>query len=296
MATDYALGFDLSRRPWCAALPTLSEFRESIAICWPASLQKQLPPVARNLLKQQKKKLETDWIIASGAFPDLIFKNYLHAWLLVNTRTFYFVPPFDSGPLPSRDDCIALNPYSDCLNHSTSPSATVQVTKAAINILASKNIDAGEEVTISYGNHPNDFLLVEYGFILDENPWDEVLLDPYILPLLGDSQKRKLEDASFLGNYFLDQHTVCHRTQVALRILFLPLHNWEYFVKGFDDGEKDLPQVDRLILSILTEYRRDVRQNLDLISQSNDFHAQRKILSRRWKQIDELLEDAINRL
>ncbi|RKF79672.1 Ribosomal lysine N-methyltransferase set11 [Golovinomyces cichoracearum] len=304
LATDHALENSLTvfqddYKPWHSILPSYSEFQESISICWPVALQKLLPPMAKIILSKQRKKIQTDWSIASNAFPCLTFEKFLYSWLLINTRTFYFVPPSSCGvhrPFPKRDDCMALNPFSDCFNHNPCPSASVKVTESAFTITSTRDIDLGEEVTISYGNHSNDFLLAEYGFVVDENPWDEVLLDDYILPLLDTAQKTELESVGFLGNYLLDRNSVCHRTEVVIRILCLPLQRWRRFVHGLDDGDNDQPQVDRTLLNILTELKRDVQQTLrDISSFSDNFSIQKKILDTRWRQIDKLSGKALNK-
>jgi hypothetical protein len=207
------------------------------------SLQSLLPPAALALLTNQKTKLATDWAAVSKAFPDLQYKTYLHNWLIVNTRTFYFVSPKTKPKnVPkNRDDCMALNPFADYFNH-TSPNAPtccnvcststsplspltpislkqdiyhklthsqVAFTAAGYTITTrphpTPTIPAGSEIHISYGNHSNDFLLAEYGFIMSENEHDLISLDDLLLPLFSASQKAPLEEKGFLGNYVLDQ-------------------------------------------------------------------------------------------
>ncbi|RKF53562.1 SET domain-containing protein 4 [Erysiphe neolycopersici] len=297
-------------KPWHDVLPKFSEFQESMSICWPSSLQELLPPMSKALLQKQQKKLQKDWNIASKAWSSLTYNNYLYAWLLINTRTFYFIPPskYRSGSIQSnnatggrcsilhRDDCMALNPFSDYFNHSPSPSAAVKITNRAFEISTIRDVKANEELTISYGNHSNDFLLAEYGFFLDDNPWDEVLLDDYIFPLLNSSQKEQLECFGFLGNYVLDRNSVCHRTQVVLRILYLSLPRWESFVKGLDDGEKDQPRTDQILRDILIRFRQDIQKILEEISSlGSDFSTQKALLGKRWIQIDNLLRATLDK-
>ena len=52
---------------------------------------------------------------------------------------------------------------------------------------------------VSYGPHSNDFLLVEYGFILESNKCDSIPLDHLILPLLSTSQAASLREDKFYG-------------------------------------------------------------------------------------------------
>jgi hypothetical protein len=136
----------------------------------------------------------------------------------------------------------------------------VSFSSSGYTITTPAKIKKGEEVYISYGNHSNDFLLTEYGFILGEegggNRWDEVPLDAYILPLFSAKQKERLEERGFLGKYVLDRKEVCYRTQVALRILVLPIRKWERFVDGLEDGEKEQGAVDKWLGKMLKRVRR----------------------------------------
>ena len=69
-----------------------------------------------DLLQRQRKKLKVDWKIVKRALPDLSFERYIHYWLLVNSRTFYFELP-NVKTLPPRDDRIVMCPFVDLFNH-----------------------------------------------------------------------------------------------------------------------------------------------------------------------------------
>ncbi|KAI1007024.1 hypothetical protein K3495_g1189 [Podosphaera aphanis] len=295
LAADHALG--AVPEAWRAILPPIADLHTSTALCWPPQLHEWLPPGARHVLRHQQTKFAADWAAVSAAFPQLDYDHYRYAWLLVNTRTFYYRSASHRGAAPARDDCMALNPFADCFNHSSTPSAEVQRSTTAFRIIATRTIQAGEEVSISYGNHSNDFLMIEYGFILDENPWDEILLDPYILPLLTPAQKIELESVSYLGNYKLDHHAVCYRTQVALRIISLSRGRWKSFVRGVDDGERDQPEIDRVLAGILRKCQGDAVQTLGAISSGDGTcTSQRQLLTRRWQQVDLLLQGALDKV
>ncbi|KAJ5040333.1 uncharacterized protein L3040_005989 [Drepanopeziza brunnea f. sp. 'multigermtubi'] len=337
LAAFLALDTSPSRAPWRAVLPDYASFKSSMPLCWPSTLQALLPPQAASLLAQQKKKLARDWAAATAAFPDLSYDRYLHAWLLVNTRTFYYVSPTASARAApkNRDDCMALNPFADYFNHTSSRNACdVSFSPTGYTVTTSTStppLTRGAEIYISYGTHSNDFLLAEYGFIIpsssssssptiattivpssdtntdrqhqhqhqhhhDED--DYTLLDPALLPRLTPSQRRDLQEEGFLGNYTLDRaQGVCHRTQVALRIRCLPLGRWRRFVSGVDDGELDQPEVDALLRKVLEAYRRDVADKIRQVEGLEEGTAgMRDVLARRWRQIDGLLQSAIERI
>jgi hypothetical protein len=122
------------------------------------------------------------------------------------------------------DHCMALNPFADYFNH-TDQGCDVTVGPTGYRVMTDQVIEKGCEIYISYRNHSNDFLLAEYGFISPKNKWDEVRLDYYILLDMTRKQREQLKDSDHFGKYTLDREAVCYRTQVALRLLFVPLKN-----------------------------------------------------------------------
>lgn len=86
----------------------MDDFRSTMPLLYPESLQALLPTAAKKLLENQKRKLKLDWGAVSHAYPDLEHEKYLHAWLLINTRTFYYVSPNSKKPPKERDDVSVL--------------------------------------------------------------------------------------------------------------------------------------------------------------------------------------------
>jgi len=84
-----------------------------LPLLWNTELQRLLPEASQALLKNQKKKLSLDWVAVSKAFPEMEYEKYLYNWLVVNTRTFYFLDPKKTKIQPTPDDCMvstALSP------------------------------------------------------------------------------------------------------------------------------------------------------------------------------------------
>jgi hypothetical protein len=295
LAADLSLDSSEARAYWRAVMPTKKDFEESMPFNWDETLQDFLPWGAKALLENQRRKFEKDWMSVTQAFPSISQELYTYNWLIVNTRTFFYVAPGAKQP-SSHDDCMALNPFADYFNHAEQ-GCIVEYGSEGFIITSDRVYDKGEEIYISYGNHSNDFLLAEYGFILPHNKWDEVRLDPIILPALLPEQRSILKDARFLGNYVLDHNNVCYRTQVALRLLCLPIKKWQQFVDGKDDGELEQPQVDKLLVQLLQSYCVKAKGLIgELASLPVGIESQRVALSKRWEQIIEMLQLATKRM
>lgn len=94
------------------------------------------------------------------------------AFAAVTSRAFRPGGPKSAG---------VLLPLIDMCNHSFSPNAKVIGSKArnkndSLFMVAMRDIAADEPIMLSYGNLPNDFLLLDYGFLIEHNPYDTVKL------------------------------------------------------------------------------------------------------------------------
>ncbi|KAK1975332.1 SET domain-containing protein [Colletotrichum cereale] len=295
LALDLALDDTSSFKPWSAVFPTPQDL-SSCPLTWPDSLTSLLPPAASSLLAAQREKFEAHWALVATSFPDVMYEDYRHAWLLVNSRTFYHVTPKTAKR--SRDDHMILQPVADLLNHA-SRGCSVAFDDRSFTIKAERDYAPEEEMHICYGRHSNDFLLVEYGFVMarGENEWDEACLDDAVLPRLSAAHRRRLEEKGFLGKYMLDAETVCYRTQVALRTLVMPPRRWAQFIDGFTDGEADQPEVDGLLREILAAYDEEIESKVEAVGgldEGEEF--QKQVVVTRWKQIQELVRATMQKL
>lgn len=313
---------------WQDVWPTQTDFQSTMPLYYPKEFQSLLPPSATSLLKAQQTKLEKDWTTLHPHLPSSISKPlYTYTWLIVNTRTFYWEYPDlpNSHPrLPKKrtrltaDDCYAMCPFMDYFNHSDT-GCDPKADKKGYSVTADRAYKAGEEVFVSYGSHTNDFLLVEYGFILETNKNDAITLDGLLLPLLSAEQAAALKEDGFYGNYtlFAKEPVVCHRTQAVLRLLVLDNRRYSSFVSGDDDGSKDQKRLDGYLADVLTKYsrkvmgvieeveglevkvkeRRSSRRKSEVGGDGAEFRAgQRDMLLRRWKQIRDLVNGAVESL
>jgi len=285
-------------RLWNTVTPSRDDVSTTLPLAWDTALHAYLPKPALTLLRKQQSKFARDWTAIQQASLDasVTRADYLYTWLLVNTRTFYHESA-RAAKLP-RDDRMVLQPVADLFNHADEGCA-VAFGPERFTITADRDYGAGEEVHICYGKHTNDFLLVEYGFVLAENRWDEVCLDDAVLPELGKEHKARLDERGFLGNYVLDAKTVCYRTQVALRLLCAPTAGqWERLVfEGEDGGEALQEEVDELLVKVLRKYRGVVERTIHELEDLEVGQAeQRNMLCMRWQQIRRLINQTVERL
>jgi len=296
LAAELALDKSSSHELWRSGLPKMQDFKESMPVMWPMELQHLLPPSAQSILAKQHTKISLDYEAVGVAFADLPYDVYCHNWLLVSTRTFYYTAPEVTSPPANSDECLAIIPYADYFNHGDT-GCKVQYSPSEYEMTADRPYKKGEEVHISYGNHSNDFLLVEYGFILEENQWDQIDLDELMTPLFSPTQAATLREERYWGNFVLDRATVCYRTQVALRLLCMPLKRWRRsLANGFDEDDKYQAPMNALLFGVLNSYMNLVDE---IIHQVNALECGRSpqgdTIRRRWEQVRSLVSTAIGR-
>lgn len=329
---------------WDAVLPTPDDLEAGMPLLWPTKLRELLPTPARNTLQRQQTKLNADWEAVKAAFGGegegskeakeangdgkeagdkdkerLTKSKYVRAWLLVNSRTFYYTTPRSEATLPSHDDRIAMQPVADLFNHAADRGCKAAYAAQGFSFVADRLYKEGDEVPISYGAHANDALLVEYGFVLaDNNRWDEVSLDAVLVPKLSSSPqdiiREDLETAGFWGNYMIDGATPggCYRTQVALRRLLCGGTGaamrtaWLQFVEGGGDDEDEDEESEEnrnrqeLLLECLDDMAELAHKTLNKIERLGKTNvgteSQRNLLALRWRQIEAMVAQAAKKL
>ena len=306
-------------RLWQDVWPTREDFEVTMPYFYPQALQALLPHAATTLLTKQRSHMEKDWTDLQTHIPSITKHLYTYTWLIVNTRTFYWEYPDlpNSHPrLPKRrakltaDDCYCMCPFIDYFNHSDE-GCDPQHDAKGYSVTADRDYAAGEEVFVTYGSHTNDFLLVEYGFILDKNKHDSIPLDHLLLPLLDSDQVAALKEDGFHGNYTLFGHgkeTVCYRTQAVLRLLVLDSRRYAAFVGGDDDGAGEQGRLNKFLADVLTKYSREIIGILEEVRQvelkvssgsggeDDVTTGQRDMLAKRWKQIRDIVNKAVELL
>lgn len=162
----FLLRRDDSWRPYFDILPTdLTHF--PLSNCQIVENELHGSPTLPKLKKFQAA-IQQEWIDLLARDPSLSqlsLEAFQEARLLVSSRSFSVRVGGMSQP------CLA--PVVDMLNHSLCPNVAWRQFGAQIEIYCLKSIDAYEELTCSYGPKSNSALLVNYGFVIDNNPYEE---------------------------------------------------------------------------------------------------------------------------
>ncbi|RAK92629.1 SET domain-containing protein, partial [Aspergillus costaricaensis CBS 115574] len=317
--------------PWRNTWPTMEDFTSSMPILWSSSsplspsstrntskIQDLLPPSIsntwstispgkrkhkydtrhQNLLKAQETRLRKAWDIVVRVFPETDKELFTYHWVIVNTRSFFYLLPGAEMP-EDRNDAMALVPFADYFNHSD-VACNVKFDGEEYVFRAAKEYNEGEEIYMSYGPHSNDFLFTEYGFYLDTNASETLYLDEIILQDLNASKQEELEFHQYYGNYQLTSEGVCYRTEIAAGLTYMPLRLWQDYVLGYSTDGVDEKMSAAVIRGWIGVYIKEADEAMarleDLyIAQTEDQGVVRMLL-KRWRQIRALCEEAIDRM
>ena len=290
LAADFTLN-PLPWAEWRKLVPQFAHFHKSLPYFWPNELQRQLPAAAGKLLQKQQDAAERDWNMFHGESSEVAFEDYVYAWFLVGTRAFYYDTP-DTRPYPWLDR-LAVLPVADMFNHAAT-GCSVSFSAKSYTFTTDRQYLQGDEVCTSYGEHSNDFLLAEYGFLLQDNRHDCVCLDDFILPRLSQSQQAEWSDRGGAENFLLSNSGPCERTWIAMRLLCgetMPE------IDGEKDPTKSRHKTVPLLRSILAQFLANCETVQQELEAMNAGHTdQRDMLKWRWKQIKSALEQSLKKL
>ncbi|THC98029.1 hypothetical protein EYZ11_002455 [Aspergillus tanneri] len=317
--------YDAWRKTW----PSRQDFENTMPILWPSLLRDPiskakshssprtlLPPSIsgswnsiqkgkreyeyesrhQNLLARQEKRLRDAWDTVVAVFPDISWEAFSYHWLIVNTRSFFFLMPGQEPP-EDRNEAMALLPFADYFNHSD-VACNVKFDGRNYIFRATKHYDKGEEIYMSYGPHPNDFLYTEYGFYLDENKSETLYLDDVIFRDLSANLQRELEFEQYYGNYQLTASGVCYRTEVAACIKYMALGDWRSYVLGYSTKGVDADKTNEIIQGWIKTYSNEANTTITSLEKIRSSKVERKdqekidSLLKRWSQIEELCDQA----
>ncbi|OQE16810.1 hypothetical protein PENFLA_c026G09468 [Penicillium flavigenum] len=332
-APDELSKYELWRKSW----PSRKDFEDSMPILWPIVLGgPQLPsskdddrtdseqpsflppsisglwnslqpgPKTReysadyqNILSQQAQRLRKAWTDVISAFPDTNWETFSYNWLIVNTRSFYWIGEGQETP-EDPNDAMGLVPFADYFNHAD-VARDVEFDENTYVFRATKDYEEGDEVFMNYGSHPNDTLLAEYGFFLDVNEADSIYLDDIIFrDIHSAGQQEDLWLNQYYGNYQVTPHGPCYRTEVAACLSYMKEEDWRNHVlegqsQGLDESRSEAT-IKRWILTYAAEADATItalQKAMELNTTVQAHRSKAEMLLRRWRQIKDLCGHAV---
>lgn len=213
------LNLDHSRSDWNLYFQSIPESFNTMSMRFPLSLHQLLPINVQSHIARQLASLESD-LEAILQRVSLDRELLTWAWMAVNTRCISLLSKTKTKP---GAPTMALAPFLDLLNHSGSAriETGIDLLSQSFFIKTLQRVNANEQVFISYGPHDNAFLLCEYGFILDDNPYNYVAMDTeHVHQKLGKCTEleRILMENGIFGDYTLQEGEASYRLLNAIRL------------------------------------------------------------------------------
>ncbi|KAH7308466.1 hypothetical protein B0I35DRAFT_413119 [Stachybotrys elegans] len=297
LAVSLCLERDPGFTNWKRLFPTWDEVNASHPMRWPRKLVELLPRSTKSVLHDQEKKFWEDWLDVKYKFPGIGRNDFLHAWIIVNSRAFLYNP---TAAREGHRDHVALVPVADLFNHHTRGGCSARHEGSQYVVRAVRNYQRGEELHVNYGKHSNDYLLVEYGFVMPdyENFYDITSLDEFICGRFTYQQATYLKTKDAWGHFELDTHGAVYRTKVALRLLTLPEIDWPDYLDGKKEiTAEDMVFVNGLLREILGSWQKTLLSKMRTVEYSYiGEEGARDLLRYRLRQLRGLLMSALSRL
>ncbi|XP_061372258.1 ribulose-1,5 bisphosphate carboxylase/oxygenase large subunit N-methyltransferase, chloroplastic [Gastrolobium bilobum] len=174
--------------PYISCLPRQGELHNTIF--WNES---ELEMIHQSSVYQetinQKSQIEKDFSAISPVFEcfcqslgDFTYKDFMHACTLVGSRAW------------GSTKGLSLIPFADFLNHDGISEAIVMSDedKQCSEVTADRNYTPGEQVLISYGKFSNATLMLDFGFTIPQNIYDQVQIQ-FDIPKHDPLHDMKLE-------------------------------------------------------------------------------------------------------
>lgn len=111
--------------------------------------------------------------VYSKLFNSMTVSSDLLGWAVftVSSRAFN---------LGVDNDAYTMLPLIDMMNHSSTFQANVEIkyndTNKTVRAVSTSDIPSNTELTLNYGRVSNDILLLQYGFSIDNNPYDMITI------------------------------------------------------------------------------------------------------------------------
>ncbi|KAE8154653.1 SET domain-containing protein [Aspergillus avenaceus] len=314
---------------WTAVWPSWTELKDSTPILWPEHLRRSnsafdtssgpslLPPSVsglwnsfgkvpvnvdyetryQNMLAQEEARLRKSWDQVLAVFPGTEWTAFVYNWLIINSRSFYYVSPGGEEP-EDWNDAIAMVPYADYFNHEDNAACEVRYDNIDYTFRSTKRYEQGEEVYMSYGPHSNDFLFTEYGFTLDTNANDAIYLDDIIFQDLTIQDKKELVHHDSFGNYEVTATELSPSILTAACLKYMSKRDFRIYIEGRSKRAYDAGKSVEVIQGWIEVYRKECEETTSILQgmskESKGWEAERlEVLLSRWGQIKRLCEGGI---
>lgn len=259
-----------------------------------------LPLASQKLLENKIALLRQDWDVINPWLlsgyeqvrqegcpipsQDELYESFLHVYFIINSRCLYSKVHLKENDVESQ---FTMVPFVDFLNHTEgvdqhcypkvtrNPKAKIEVGAFSLRCGDNGYSTANEEILLNYGPHSNDFLLNEYGFVLQENCWNFIDITDEITDLAGDDPKivNFLKKHGYWGNYTINHSELSYRALVALSLIITQdYRRVEKLLLGHISEDYFLPRISdnlRELLETLIEKCQDSVEALP--SQSGEF-------------------------
>lgn len=205
----------------------------------------------------------------------ITFEKYKWAYYIVNTRAVYI----DTNQIETNKNVainikyqnnLALAPFLDLFNHNTCSitRASVITSKSGNKFYQITTMDtfrAGSQVFINYGAHNNLKLYVHYGFIIPNNPLDEISFDINDIKACFNVSKSKLD---YIASNNLQNNMAYTRKGLnynAMFTLFVVSTNlkskdqWSIKIYGNSLTSEDVVSIRNVARTILTLKLNELR-------------------------------------
>ncbi|KAH1140655.1 hypothetical protein GYH30_029505 [Glycine max] len=224
--------------PYISCLPQQGELHNTVF--WTESeLEMIRPSSVYQETIDQKSQIEKDFLAikhifecSHQSFGDSTYKDFMHACTLVGSRAW------------GSTNGLALIPFADFLNHDGVSEAIVMSDddKQCSEIIADRDYAPGEQVLIRYGKFSNATLMLDFGFTIPYNIYDQVQIQ-FDIPKHDPLRDMKLE---LLHQYFIPPPE-------DMKGLSHPVNSFSIKEVKSDSGKgKGLPQSLRALARVLS--------------------------------------------
>lgn len=225
LVIQQSLGAKSDWEAFMGLLPDRVEGFLDVPLQWSKEDQASLTPEGIAVLKKTLETFEEDYDKVKafvGKYGSDPRDAYLWAWLCVNSRCLYFDLTLTTSRKDAQEvpDNITLAPYVDLINHSVESGPThCQLKTSSMGfeiVCGQRGYQADEEIFLCYGPRSNSVLLCEYGFTVENNPWDDVdISDALERTFLTKQHETVLKEMGYFGEYTLLPDSISFRTQVS---------------------------------------------------------------------------------